>query len=155
MRRLFIVLSVCLCFLFCGCEFFKNDPDPSDSYVTVDYSKYVKENCYEFPPETDAVTFYNCFINEFGLGEKNITGVYSHTEAATLNGHYYSDTITKNIIKINVYNYKKTDPTTSCFCVDFTTDNGEVMRFLYEWQFHINNYWSNTLSNGTITINKN
>lgn len=150
-RFLFLILVL---FLFVGCNLFSNNPDDPNTFLEVDYSSFVKSNSYVFPPKTDSVSIFNCMYSEYGYGDFNITGVYSHTETATLNGKEYSDTITKNIIEMKIFSKINNNPTTSDFCVEFITDNGENLRFLYRWQFKKNGYWNNDILDGTITILK-
>lgn len=152
MKRLIFLFPLLI--IFSSCSFFSNNPDDSKDYVRVEYSNYVKENYYEFPEKTDSITLYNCFINEYGYGEKNLTGVFSHTETAVLNGHLYSDTITKNIVKFNMYTIIDTGLPSTSYYIEFTTDSGEKLTYVYQWQFKKTNIWKNDLLKGSLKINK-
>lgn len=127
-----------------------NDVSNSDTLPTTDAKKFITDNKITFPENTTALEIYNCMSNKYGTGEHTITGNYSHTESTKLNGKSYSDTITKNIIKVSIY--KSKTETTNSFSVDFITDNDEKISFCYTWQYSNTNAWNNNKSNGIITI---
>lgn len=153
MRKILFLILISL--IFVGCQL--DTADDIDSFPKADYSHIIQDDQYIIPVNTPALTIFNCFYNEFGYGEFDINGQYSHTESATLNGKLYSDTITKTINKMKIYHVKdvesKGETISSFYVLFFTTDN-TVFEFRYQWQYSNTNAWKNNKSDGLIIISK-
>ena len=144
---LFILFIICL---ICGsCKF---NGDNNNSFPKVETEKFIKEDRYVFPTGTTALELYNCFNNYHTDGSYSVSGSYSHTKIATLNGNTYTNTITKNIKEVKLYRSKT--EVSNRFHVDFITDTDEVLSYYYEWQYQNNNSWHNNKIDGDITILK-
>lgn len=150
------LLSVILIVLFiAGCKL--DVADDIDSFPKADYSFMVKESQYEIPVNTTALQIFNCFYSEYGYGEYDVQGQYSHTESAVLNGNSYTDTITKTITKMKIWHVRDENTkgsTISSFYVTFYTDNNESLEYRYQWQYQNTNAWKNNKTDGTIIIFK-
>lgn len=145
MRKLFL-----LCFsvlIFISCDF---NGDDTNSVPHTDNSLFVKENSVIFPIGTTALEIYNCVYEKNGLGDFTVSGTYTHTETAILNGKEYTDTIVKNIVKVKVY--KEHTENTHLFHCDFITESNEVLPFYYQWQNHNTNAWHNNKTDGEVII---
>lgn len=147
MKKIVLVVSfLCVAFITNSCRF---TGDNNNSFPKVETDKFIKEDRYIFPVGTTALELYNCFNNHHTDGSYSVSGSYSHTETAKLNGNTYTNTIIKNI-KI----YRSKTEVSNRFHVDFITDTGEVLRNYYEWQYQSNNSWHNNKIDGDITILK-
>lgn len=142
------IVFALLPFLFLGCADKEDDPN---SLPYVDVSKFQTGTSIDFPEKTTALEIYSMMYGKYGLGSHTVSGVYSHTESAKLNGKVFSDTVTKNITKVEIY---RTDGEIShSFHSDFSCDDGSKIEFYYQWQEHNTNVWHNNESDGTIRIN--
>ena len=152
MKKILLLLFVAG--LFFGCKF-NEVPDDIYSFPLVNYSFMKNEAGFMIPENTTALQIFNCFYNEFGYGTFEINGIYSHTEVSTLNGNTYSDTINKNLIRLEVYNEINSNTPKehiSSFGVRFFTDKSEIINFTYQWQYHNTNVWNNNKLDGKIVI---
>ena len=152
MKKLFLLL---LPLLFISCNF--DTHDDVETFPIVDYSSLVKDDKYVIPSGTEALTIFNCFYTQYGYGEFNIEGTYTHTESAYLNNVLYEDTITKTLKKIIISNIvieNTSGSHISGFYITFITDKNEILEYCYQWQYHNTNSWKNTKTDGTIIIMK-
>lgn len=148
MKKFCLYFFICFsCLFFLGCE----TGDSPNSLPYVETEKFKTETGFIFPLATSALEIYKTLSNYYGEETTiSISGTYAHTETATLNGQLYTNTKTKNIVKIKLY---KTDTEAShSFHADFIFDDNSSLKFYYQWQYHNTNAWNNNKSDGIIKL---
>lgn len=129
-----------LCFIFISCE------QPNTIIPFTDIEEFKNENGFIFPVQTKAMDILNC-LNTLE-DTSNISGSYTKTETATLNGKLYSDTIVYRIDAAEITYSRQSDVHT--YQVIFTGDKRLV--YTYKWQRDVSNVWENTVLDGEIVI---
>lgn len=147
MKKFIFVLIAC--FALCGCS---DEPDAAGSLPYIDASKYYNESSIVFPINTPSLDIYACLKQVYGEGTHSIKASYTRTESAILNGVKYTDTLTETIVQIKIYSRQNEIDTVSGFYVDFYCTSGKVLNYCYKWQYHNTHVWTNTPTDGDITI---
>jgi hypothetical protein len=144
MKRLFVLLSI---LALIGCENLVTELPKTD------VSLYQVSDGYKFPKNTPAIDIYNCLVSQgldFGT-EIPVTGTYTITQSATLNGKVYTDKKTKDVSSVRLQ-YIKLEAEINEHTVFFTQDDNSKLECRFKWQRQTTNVWKNDKLEGELSI---